>query len=946
MLKNIYNLINWFFKRPRASGLIVFISLFIVFTYIAFQQYKIDKENRRVEMTTTLNAITQNIDQTLKNCYTTTLTLALTIDNEGIPQDFDIIGRKLLESNSSINAVQMVPNGVIKYTYPLAGNEEATGLDILNSKLLKEEALKSIQTQKMYFAGPFELKQGGQGIVGRLPVYLKNKFWGFSAVIIKMDRLLETSGINAINSKNFSFQLSKINATTFEEVFFLPQTVQFKKDNYVSSFIPDGDWNLYVIDKKASSLLNKFVFNVFLGFLLALTFTFFIILLLKKPEQLQQLVHEQANKLVSSEMKFKTIFEQAAIGIANIDTATGNFIEINEEFCRLLGYTEAEMKTRNFQSITHPDDLDRDLGLLKKIKSGVIQQYSMEKRYYTKEGKIIWVNLTVAPLLISNNSNEFTLISIVDDITLKKETEELITKSENHFKSLFDDSPLPLREEDFSKVKLYLERINLLGKEYDYVNTFFEENRDKVEEAYSFIRLNNVNQACLNLYKVHSKQELLENKTTLFNKRAFEDFKNQLIAITQGKRQFILDTIIKNAKGELRNIDLRWNVIRGYEDSLSRIIVSNEDITDRKLNEKIILSSQQRIESLINTIDGIVWECDATTFEFTFISKKVENILGYTPEEWLSDKNFWKDHIYHEDREDVITLCADKTNNNLDHDFEYRMITKDGSVVWLRDIINVVTHKNKAVSLRGIMINITKTKEIEKDLNNSFNLVSEQNKRLLNFSYIVSHNLRSHASNITSLIGLIETTNDQNEREEMLGLLKSVSDSLNETMTNLNEVVNIQTNVSLSIEKINLVNYIEDTLTILSTNIKDNEVTIINEVSPAIEIDYNPAYMESILYNIISNGIRYSHKERKAIITIKYYKEKEYHVLEISDNGMGINLEKNRDKIFGMYKTFSNNSDSRGIGLFITKNQVEAMGGKITVESEPNVGTTFKVYIL
>ena len=491
-----------------------------------------------------------------------------------------------------------------------------------------------------------------------------------------------------------------------------------------------------------------------------------------------------------------------------------------------------------------------------------------------------------------------------------------------------------------------MQNLELLDKDVDFVNSYLETNKKVVEEAYALIRLNNVNQACLNLYEVNTIQELISYKPSLFNKRAFTDFKNQLIAITQNKKQFVLDTIIKNAHGELRYIDLRWNVIRGYEDSLNRIIVSTEDITDRKSNEQIILNSQQRIASLINTIDGIVWECDARNFEFTFISKKVEHILGYTAEEWLSEKDFWKNHIHEEDRATVIHFCSEQTKNNLDHDFEYRMIAKDGSVVWLRDIINVVSENNNVVSLRGIMINITKNKEIEKDLHNSFNLVSEQNKRLLNFSYIVSHNLRSHTSNITSLIGLIEVTEDEKEKEEMLGMLKTVSDSLNETMVNLNEVVNIQTNISLTIEKINLLDYIDATLQLLAPLIKEKKVSVIHEISPHIEVNYNSAYMESILYNILSNAIRYSHPDRKPTITIRYYLENEFKIIEISDNGIGIDLVKNKDKIFGMYKTFSKYTDSKGIGLFITKNQVEAMGGTITVDSTLDKGTTFKIYIL
>jgi signal transduction histidine kinase len=112
-----------------------------------------------------------------------------------------------------------------------------------------------------------------------------------------------------------------------------------------------------------------------------------------------------------------------------------------------------------------------------------------------------------------------------------------------------------------------------------------------------------------------------------------------------------------------------------------------------------------------------------------------------------------------------------------------------------------------------------------------------------------------------------------------------------------------------------------------------------------IMVNYNPAYLESILYNIISNSIRYRHPDRKPTIVIKWFMENKMNVLQISDNGVGIDLVKNADKIFGMYKTFSTNSDSKGIGLFITKNQINAMGGNITVESEPNVGTTFKIYI-
>ena len=780
--KNWSSFTNWFAIRPRTSGFLIFLIFAIITIFVSLLRNQIMKDDDRNEMKSILNDAHQNIEQLLKNCYTTTVTLALTLDSNGVPHNFEAVSKQLIKSNPIVSSVQLVPNGVIKYTYPMKGNEAAMNLNLLKTADVKKEAKKSIETQKIYFAGPLKLRQGDIGIVGRLPIYNNNKFWGFTAVIIKLKTLFKISGINTIDPSKYYFQFSKKNLTTSKEEFYLPQKTDLSKSYYISQSISDSDWILYLVAKKNTLIYPQVVFGSLLGLTIALLFGVLTSQLLKKPEELAFLLKEQEEKLLKNEMKFKTIIEQAPIGFAVIDNGTGNLIEANQKYCEIFGYTFDEIKDIDVRNLTHPDDLENSLQNLKNLEEGKINEFYLDKRCLTKNGKIIWINLISYQLMEDNE------------------------KTSNHI---------------------------------------------------SFIK----------------------------------------------------------------------------------------DITERKNTEVFIERSQARFKSLIDNINVIVWEYDLETKKTSFISKKIENLLGFSVEEYSESPTFWEDHIHPEDREYALSLSARKNKNFVNHEYEYRMITKEGKVIWIRDIINYVIKNDKPIISRGIMIDITVMKEAEKNLNNSLQLVTEQNKRLLNFSYIVSHNLRSHTSNINSITSLIETAESEEDRTEMMQLLKSVSNSLDETMKHLNEVVNINTNINLVIKPLKLRKYIKRAKEVFAEQIRSNKVTIVCDVPDDALINYNAAYLESILYNLISNAIRYKHLERNPIITIKFYKESDKDVLEVSDNGIGIDLDQNADKIFGMYKTFSPHLEARGIGLFITKNQVGAMGGSITIESTPNIGTTFKIYI-
>ncbi|NNE75841.1 MAG: HAMP domain-containing histidine kinase [Pricia sp.] len=175
-------------------------------------------------------------------------------------------------------------------------------------------------------------------------------------------------------------------------------------------------------------------------------------------------------------------------------------------------------------------------------------------------------------------------------------------------------------------------------------------------------------------------------------------------------------------------------------------------------------------------------------------------------------------------------------------------------------------------------------------------------------------------------------------------MLTDASDNLLETLENLNEVVAISTNINLEKKPVNLNEKIGIVQQGLSAFLKNSNTNIINTISDTEEVKVVPAYIESILMNFFTNAVKYKDPNRNPIIKLSASKSNGYTLLSIADNGLGIDLEKYGDKLFGMYKTFHTHADARGMGLYITKNQIEAMNGKITVSSEVGTGTTFNIY--
>ena len=179
-----------FIKIPLVAGAGTFIGLLILTQLVAYQHYLIYRSGQSREMNNAANLAKEKIQTALGNSLSATQTLSFIIKKYGLHNDFDSIAKKIIESDKYIDALELVEGGVITHVYPLKNNEAAIGLNILKDSLRSPEAYKSIEKRQLFFAGPFELKQGGSGIIGRLPIFIDDKFWGFSASLIHLATLI------------------------------------------------------------------------------------------------------------------------------------------------------------------------------------------------------------------------------------------------------------------------------------------------------------------------------------------------------------------------------------------------------------------------------------------------------------------------------------------------------------------------------------------------------------------------------------------------------------------------------------------------------------------------------------------------------------------------------------------------------------------------------------
>ncbi|WP_228238779.1 sensor histidine kinase [Allomuricauda sp. M10] len=596
----------------------------------------------------------------------------------------------------------------------------------------------------------------------------------------------------------------------------------------------------------------------------------------------------------------KSLFHHTSIPFAVIDQEK-SFVDFSKQWLNTFGLDASIIGQNFFDSMPElPEELKLDINYCLEG----IKHRSDSKRIVQENGNAVWYDWKVSLLNDDQNIAPNALI-ILEDVTHKRREEHLLEKSQQ------------------------VARIG--GWEIDLIkNTIYWSNMTK------------------EIHEVPREYvPQLETGISFYKEGYSRDTITQLVneGIELGNK-WDTELQIVTAKG-----NILWVRAIGEPEMLNgkcvRIVGTFQDIDKRKKAQLQLLNTEESLKGTLEN-SSIGMALVARNGKFMDVNTSLCNSLGYTKDKLLSLT--FQDITHPEDLEIDLRLLSELIKGKRStYQIEKRYFNKDQQLVYV--ILTVTAARNIDGEISHFIsqiVDISSRIKAEKKLKGLLELTTNQNNSLMNFAHIVSHNLRSHAANLTMISEfLTDESLDEDIRKDSLVMLGKASQGLNDTISHLNEVVQVKLETDQKLKSVQLRPLVHKVLVDIQALIEENKVIIDTDVPENIQVRGVMAYLESIILNLVTNAIKYKDLNKKtSLVSIKAVEKDETVVLSVSDNGLGIDLDKFGEKLFGMYKTFHGNEDARGIGLFITKNQIESMGGRITVSSQPGVGTTFEVTLL
>ncbi len=327
--------------------------------------------------------------------------------------------------------------------------------------------------------------------------------------------------------------------------------------------------------------------------------------------------------------------------------------------------------------------------------------------------------------------------------------------------------------------------------------------------------------------------------------------------------------------------------------------------------------------------------------EWLDVNDSICNLLGYKKDE-LQMLTF-QDITHPDDLNKDLQLLQKTLDGSVDnYQMEKRYLHKSGQTVWaLLSVAIIRDPYNKPLHFISQIIDISTRKKSERESKEYLNLLVDQNNKFKSFVEIVNHDLRTHIGNLSTISSFIEDEDPALFETQNYKMLKQAILNLNSTLKQINNTIYDDSLTQNKLVSTQVSSLIDSAYKSISGLAITKKVTLINEVATNLFLKTEPAYLNSILFNFITNAIKYSSPQRDSFIKISSRSTTDFHIIDIEDNGLGIDLKKNQKRLFQPNATFHNNEDARGIGLFITKKHIELLGGSIIVESNVNVGSTF-----
>ncbi|WP_133272131.1 PAS domain-containing sensor histidine kinase [Hymenobacter radiodurans] len=411
----------------------------------------------------------------------------------------------------------------------------------------------------------------------------------------------------------------------------------------------------------------------------------------------------------------------------------------------------------------------------------------------------------------------------------------------------------------------------------------------------------------------------------------------QLFALAQRETIPKVETMHKRKNGQLFPVEVSLaGLLLGGKPHLFAI---PRDITQQKKFTEALRESEERFRIMADATPNLVWAVhpDST---IRYVNKAFVEFVGVSMEEYATTG--WSAYLPEEELEFAQKTLTEAIRSRTIYSMEHRMRRQDGEYRWLLAQGAPSYYPNGEIyGYVGSAIDITELKKANEQL-------VRINNDLDNFVYTASHDLKAPISNIEGLLhALLRTPSTESMQSEqvqqLLGMMQESVERFTKTIANLTDIVKLQKENKEETVQIQLAEVIEHVLLDLEAQRALADAHVEVEVTACPVIRFSAKNLRSVVFNLLSNALKYRSPDRALRVQLQCSVTPEYDVLSVTDNGLGI--ESGRlDQLFTMFKRFHDHVEGSGIGLYMVKKMVENAGGKIEVETEAGVGSTFRVY--